>query len=1284
MTRRSILLTLGLLPITQNYHSARAQGQDPGAPKWYLLRQVSLLTSSGGISDAVDIAIKDGTIAAIASKLTVAPGFRVIDAAKWTVTLGIVNAASSFGLPAAAPAVNRGLRHPISSIRADFKVSDNYLADETCVQYRRNGFSHAHILPGSGTISGLSSVVSLTPDVTSPASHIVLADVMMVAPLASDSQGGYPDSRMGHLALLRQTLTDAAEVHQLGRLPNAGVSELIPVVNGKQQLVVRVSSDAEVEGVLRVVPPSISITFDVTGPIDRAIPAIAKRHARVIYAVNQSDNIPNSSVRLTALRSIVSSYKVPARLVKAGVPFVLSTSAPDRFMANVRRCIANGLSIQDATKAIFETPRQWLKFETSVAVGSIANITAWTTNPLEKAALPTLMFVAGRLVDNRSDQFVLQPIRPAAPLKPVPFMMFTTSDKAVPVGANIPVSDKFILRNATVWTSEQEGILPNTDIRVENGKIVAIGTKLKASSGHEMIDCSNQHITAGLIDCHSHTAVVGSVNEGSNIVTAECRIQDVINPDDINIYRQLAGGTTAANILHGSANAIGGQNAVVKWRWGSRTNDLLISSAPEGIKFALGENPTRSNGGRGGRYPATRMGVERIIRSAFQRAKDYRIAQAGSTKVRTDYQLEAIAQILEGKRLVHCHSYRSDEILAMIRIADSFGFTVATFQHVLEGYKVANEMATHGAGGSTFSDWWGYKIEAFDAIPANAALMHQRGVIASLNSDSSELARRLNLEAAKSVRDGNMTEEAALNLVTINPAKQLKIDNVTGSIKVGKDADLVLWSGHPFHVTSVANKTWVDGKCLFDRSLDMLERTELEVENLSLRTQLGVEKVTAVTGTLPTMLLKEPAVKKLVTKKTSSVAIKSAFIGATLHTGLGGVIPQGVLLTDEAGRIQFVGDNKTAIPNGYRKVDVSGKHIAPGFFDAVSTVGVNEIGSRRETQDYAELASYSPELMLANSVNVDAETVAVARESGVLTVNIVPVGGTLSGSASVIQLDGWTREDFTIRSQSAVALEFSSRTSPLEYGHDHDLTSGSISAEPIEKTPTDLGEKLIGLDGFITECRRYLVAKDDNRKIATDLRYEAFKLVLDLSIPLLVRVDEEAEILETLAFAKRHGLRVVLVGCRNADRILTHIKASGVGVLIAWPLVLPRHDDVAYDEQWRMPSKFAAAGIPFAITSSGMSDNTRWLPLAAGMAIPFGLSSDAALASITSAPAQILGVDAEVGALEKGRRATFNVLSGGPLEPTTQVIGSYISGAPVVASSRQFHLKQKWERRPTP
>lgn len=1271
----------------QDSQSASAQGQDPGAPKWYLLKQVSILTSSGTIGDPVDIAIKDGTIAAIASQLIVAPGFRVIDGAKWTVTLGIVNTASNFGLPAATAAVNRGLRHPISSIRADFKVSENYLADETCVQYRRNGFSHAHILPGSGTISGQSSVVSLSPDSTNSASHIVSADVMMVAPLASDSQGGYPDSRMGHLALLRQTLTDAAEATQLGRLPNAGVSELIPVVNGKKQLVVRVSSDAEVEGVLRVVPQSISITFDVNGPINRAIAAIAKRNARVIYAVNQSDNIPNSNVRLTALRSLVSSYKVPARLVKAGIPFVLSTSAPDRFMANVRRCIANGLSIQDATKAIFETPRQWLKFETTVAVGSIANITAWTTNPLEKSSTtnpPALMFVAGRLVDNRSDQFVLQPIRPAAPLKPVPFIMFTTTDKAVPVGANVPVKDKFILRNATVWTSESEGILPNTDIRVENGKIVAIGSKLKASSGHEEIDCSNQHITAGLIDCHSHTAVVGSVNEGSNIITAECRIQDVINPDDINIYRQLAGGTTAANILHGSANAIGGQNAVVKWRWGSSTNDLLISSAPEGIKFALGENPTRSNSGRGGRYPATRMGVERIIRSAFQRAKDYRIAQAGSTKVRTDYQLEAIAEILEGKRLVHCHSYRSDEILAMIRVADSFGFTVATFQHVLEGYKVANEMATHGAGGSTFSDWWGYKIEAFDAIPGNAALMHQRGVVSSLNSDSSELARRLNLEAAKSVRDGNMPEEAALNLVTLNPAKQLKIDRFTGSIKVGKDADLVLWSDHPFHVSSVANKTWVDGKCLFDRSLDILERTELEAEELSLRTQLGVEKVTAVTGTLPIMLLKEPSVKNAPTKKTSSVAIKSAFIGATLHTGLGVVIPQGVLLTDEAGRIQYVGDRKTQIPNGYRKVDVSGRHIAPGFFDAISTVGVNEIGSRRETQDYAELASYSPELMLANSVNVDAETVAVARESGVLTVNITPVGGTLSGSASVIQLDGWTREDFTIRSQSAVALEFSSRTSALEYGHDHDMTSGSISVPPVEKIDTDLGEKLIGLDGFIAECRRYLVAKATSRQIPTDLRFEAFKPVLDRAIPLLVRVDEEGEILETLAFAKRHGLRVVLVGCRNADRILMHIKASGVGVLIAWPLVLPRYDDVAYDEQWRIPSKFAAAGIPFAITSSGTSDNTRWLPLAAGMAIPFGLSADAALASITSAPAQILGVDAEVGALEKGRRATFNVLSGGPLEPTTQVIGSYISGAPVVASSRQFHLKQKWERRPTP
>ena len=301
-------------------------------------------------------------------------------------------------------------------------------------------------------------------------------------------------------------------------------------------------------------------------------------------------------------------------------------------------------------------------------------------------------------------------------------------------------------------------------------------------------------------------------------------------PTDIAIYRDLAGGLTTANVLHGSANPIGGKNQVIKLRWGKDARGLVFEGAPPGIKFALGENPKdmRQFGQTGPRrYPVTRAGVEFVIRDAFSRAKAYqkewqdyeRRKKAGEDVAmpRRDLQLEPLVEILEGKRLVHSHTYRADEMLMLIRLADEMGFKIATFQHVLEGYKVADEMAKHGAGGSTFSDWWAYKVEAEDAIPYNAAIMHKRGVLVSINSDSAEHARRLNTEAAKCMHWGGLSEDEALSFVTINPAKQLKIDARVGSLEVGKDADVVIWNKHPLSTYAIVDRVYIDGQQYYDR-----------------------------------------------------------------------------------------------------------------------------------------------------------------------------------------------------------------------------------------------------------------------------------------------------------------------------------------------------------------------------------------------------------------------------------------------------------------------------------
>lgn len=396
------------------------------------------------------------------------------------------------------------------------------------------------------------------------------------------------------------------------------------------------------------------------------------------------------------------------------------------------------------------------------------------------------------------------------------------------------------LTGGTILTVGPQGTIERGTVLIRNGKIVAVGKDLRVPAGATVIDVAGRFLTPGIIDAHSHTAIEDNVNECTDSVTAQVRIGDVIDHRDIDIYRQLAGGVTTINLLHGSCNAIGGENAVLKMRWGKSPEEMVYKEAPRGIKFALGENVKRSNFNVPGqrRYPGTRMGVEVVIRQAFLEARAYKGEwDEHEKKVKTlgpkadkpvpprrDLQLETLKGILEGKVLVHAHCYRSDEILMLIRVADELGFKVRTFQHVLEGYKVASEIAKHGAGGSTFSDWWAYKIEAYDAIPYNAALMAARGVKVSLNSDSNELARRLYWEAAKAVKYGGISEAEALKMVTWNPAWQLGVEKHVGSLEVGKDADVAAFSAHPFSPDARVELTLVDGTVYFDRQKDLALR----------------------------------------------------------------------------------------------------------------------------------------------------------------------------------------------------------------------------------------------------------------------------------------------------------------------------------------------------------------------------------------------------------------------------------------------------------------------------
>jgi imidazolonepropionase-like amidohydrolase len=554
---------------------------------------------------------------------------------------------------------------------------------------------------------------------------------------------------------------------------------------------------------------------------------------------------PEAVPTLATLRLWDRAPTTPAALAGAGVRFAFTSgglSDPSEILKNARRAVAMGLSKDAAVRAFTLDAARILGVDDrlgSIEAGKLANLVVASGDLFEDGARVETVFVDGDRFDVPATAGTPQRARRGQADEAETF------DEPVPMAKDKgPYRDDAVtlIRNATVMTASH-GKLERASVLIRDGKIAEVGTNVQAPRGARIVEGDGLWVIPGIIDCHSHIAA-DAINEGAVNVSAMVTIKDVIEPNDPNVYWALAGGVTSINILHGSANPIGGGNAVVKLRWGSDAQDMLIAGATPGIKFALGENTKRDR--NPDRYPATRMGVQDVVRQAFLDAQDYQAEwdayEAGGRQgvaPRRDLKLEHLAEILRGERWVHSHSYRADEILQLIRLADEFHFTVRTFQHVLEGYKVADEMAAHGAGASTFSDWWAYKVEAYDAIPYNAALMEERGVLVSINSDSGEEMRHLNQEAAKAMKWGGMSEEHALRLVTLNPAMQLGIDDHTGSIDVGKDADLAVFDGNPLSMMSKVVQTYVDGKLYFDRDMDRDRQAAIESEKASLLERYG-------------------------------------------------------------------------------------------------------------------------------------------------------------------------------------------------------------------------------------------------------------------------------------------------------------------------------------------------------------------------------------------------------------------------------------------------------------
>ena len=765
--------------------------------------------------------------------------------------------------------------------------------DERFEEWRRAGFTtvlstlHAGLVPGQAAVLNLRSFERAREMVvaTPAAMRVNLRD-------RARTFTGYPGSSMGVFAYLKQLYYDAMHYRDAWAAYEADP-------RGKR----RPEWDPALDPVRRQFAEGWPALFPADGRSDigRALAATREMGVRpVVYGAQQAwagadllaeagvpalvnldwpeppaDGDPEAVPDLSQLRRYDRAPTTPAALAAAGVRFAFYSGGldgPGEALAAVRRAVAQGLAEDAAVRALTLAPAEIFGVADrlgSIDEGKIANLIVTDGGLLEEDTRVEVVFVDGEMFEvggneeaeggdegEGGDEEVAEeeegdreteagPRRgrgrggppgrggrgrdsgpdPAAP--PVPMSANTGPYRDDPVT---------FIGGATVLTASH-GTLENADIVIRDGKIAEIGSGLSAPRDATVVDATGMYVTPGIIDAHSHMAAM-SINEGTVNVSSMVTIEDVIRPEDIGMYRALAGGVTTINILHGSANPIGGGNAVIKLRWGADADDLLIGAHP-GIKFALGENTKRDRDPD--RYPASRMGVQDVIRQAFLDARGYMAEwdayEAGGRRgvaPRRDLKLEALMQILKGERWVHSHCYRADEILQLLRLAEEFDFTVRTLQHVLEGYKIADEIAAHGAGASTFSDWWAYKVEAYDAIPHNAALMAERGVLVTINSDSGEEIRHLNQEAAKAIKWGGLDEEQALRLVTLNAAIQFGIDDRTGSIDEGKDADLVIWDGHPLSMYGKAVQTYVDGKLYFDIDLDRERQAALEAEKEAL------------------------------------------------------------------------------------------------------------------------------------------------------------------------------------------------------------------------------------------------------------------------------------------------------------------------------------------------------------------------------------------------------------------------------------------------------------------
>jgi imidazolonepropionase-like amidohydrolase len=1182
--------------------------------------------------------------------------------------------------------------------------------------WRKAGFTAHLIAPDGGIIVGQSALVSLSG--ATPRDAVLRAPVALHAALRT-VQGGndYPRALMGVVAHARQTFLDAGwyarawrafeEGGGVGKRPplDPALAALGLALDGKLPVVFEADSRDEIHRSL-----DFAEEFHLK-PI-----LYGGRHAAKIAGRLKAENVPvflrlaysegpprrrfgffepppgteptppeddPTPVRAKADRERQQKEEqgAAAALYKAGVRFGFSTQGlgndrpAEKFRANLRKAVAAGLPADAALQALTLDAARILGVERqlgTITPGKAAHLVVTDGDFLAEKTQVRYVFADGvRFEYEKADDKAPEGRRDrsgrggvggekkdekAAPKK---------EDKAPEPASEIEADrhpkdhtgGNVLIRNATVLTVAKS-TLPDTDILIQGGKIVAIGKKLEAPAGMKVIEAAGLFVMPGVIDTHCHFAISGGVNEFSLSVVPEVRVRDVIDSEDVQIYRALAGGVTTSRLLHGSANVVGGQDAVIKLKFGEPVGKLLLADAPRGVKFALGENVKRTDG----RFPNTRLGVEAVLVRAFTEAQAYRHAwdeyesakRSGrpTREPRRDLRLEALADVLRGDLRVHCHCYRADEILMLLRVADRFGFKIRSLQHVLEGYKIAAEIADHGASCSTFSDWWAYKIEAYDAIPFNSALLNEAGATVCLKSDSNELMRHLYQEAAKCVKYGSMSEDEALRTITLNGAKQLGLDKRTGSIEIGKDGDIAIFNGHPLNSYSRCEMTLVEGEIYFQRS----------------------EKLTPFTPAAAAPALPAAAFKPIQMSPTRIYSLNNV----TVHPVNGPTINRARVYIKN-GKIESIHNLQTATPNTFTEsngevaIHADGLHLYPGMIDAATVLGLTELDSARETQDHTEGGDFQPDLRASTAINPDSELIPVTRANGVTTVLTRPIGSIIAGQGALINLAGWVPREMTVVDPVALHIEFPGAFPTFSGDPTLPLISRAIAKK-------QRAEKLRRL----RELFKQALAHDEARKVSSarpaNPRLEALAPYLRREKPVIIQANRAQEIRDALKFADDFHLKAILSGGLEAWKVIDELKKQQTPVILGPIMTLPQESYDPFDAPFTSALKLHEAGVAFCIRSSGTS-NTRNLPYEAAMAVSYGLPPEEGLKAVTLYPAKILGAADQLGSLEPGKRANLVLTNGDLLQASTQVLAVFIDGKPLEPTSKHTRLYERYRER---